>query len=141
MIAESLGKTLAWTLWNSIFGFAPMFVIIFINFKSFLFPDTPTDSMLTWGGIGQKVMSDGLVMFFCCALMGEAGIDYVLSSKIKAHRYTSFIIAGSTLIFLVGVSILFGIFFNFPEINKNYTLLYKFQNVLIMITGIFCLFF
>ena len=57
MIAESLGKTLAWTLWNSIFGFAPMFVIIFINFKSFLFPDTPTDSMLTWGGIGQKVMS------------------------------------------------------------------------------------
>lgn len=134
LLSRSICKTIVWTTWNSLFGLAPILVIYFI--KTY---DQSNES-LTYSLIKGKILSDGIILFFCTALMGSVCIDYILMIK-NIHKY--FVAALLVLSFttLLTVSIIFGNLFFHPSGNYNLNVLYGWQNFIILLSGCFCLVF
>lgn len=134
LLSRSICKTIVWTTWNSIFGLAPIFVIYFI--KSY----DQSNEWLTYSFMKGKILSDGIILFFCTALMGAVCIDYILIKKNIQKYFLTFIITLS-LATLSSVSIIFGDLFFHPNGNYNLNILYGLQNFFILLSGCFCLVF
>lgn len=134
LLTGSVSKTLVWTLWNTLFGLAPLVTIFFIRSYS------KSNSWLTNEFIMNQVIEEGIIMFFCVALMSGVSIDFILS-KIKLHKYLTAFIVILTMSSLICVSLIFSSLYFHPESEYDKQVLIDWQSFFIFLSGVFCLIF
>lgn len=134
---SSLWKTVRWTMWNTIFGIFPLIAIFF--FKLTLSAKSPIGLWLTDDFIEDKIINEGLVMFLCCALMGEVTIDFLLAIKDKINCKIFLVIFSISMLF--SVTYIFSNLFFFPKDTYNIELIKTFQKWLIIVSSVFCVIF
>lgn len=123
-IFELIGKLVAWVAGNILFGLLPLFLLII---EKLLF-NLPVDK--------NKVINDGIVMFFCTAILGGVSIDILFVnfwqlSKRLNFLFVSIIIA--SWVFWIYASIDLG------KDKVNYGLINWIQKIFILFTSVYVL--
>jgi hypothetical protein len=126
--SKAAESTVVWALGNTAFGLIQYSILV--GGKIFGFPEyTPKD-----------VINDGVIMFFCVAIMGAVWTDFVLSLSDK--RYPKIALIVILLVPIAGLFLASNIYshlrFN-PGIHYNYFALMQFQNMLIWGAVAYCI--
>lgn len=128
LLGSSCLKTIIWFIWNVLFGLIIIGLIVFSE-KFF-------NIVVDKKSLSEKIINDGIIIFFCSTLFAGASMDYILAKNIKKYYVKISLAIFSCLLLLIN-SIIF-ILLNVPHnIFPNYVLLYIYQNWLLFCCGLF----
>jgi hypothetical protein len=135
---KSFWFALIWTIWNSVFGLIMLFAIYVI--RAMLRKESDINKWLTNEYINSKIVDEGIIMFLCCALMGEVSIDYLLSNSNLGKRVTAGMV-GWLFLSVAFASLVFSQLFFHPSSGWNFDILVCMQNYFAIAAGFYCLLF
>jgi len=133
LILKSLGKTILWMLGNGFYGLAPFLFVAFLYAIGI-----NNNATLRAHHEFVRLINDGFLIYFCCALMGASAVDIFFARK-KFGVNSSFVILfiGSSIIviFLV-IAVYLVLLYSGPK-ELNYKDLTGFQAIIAIVSLIF----
>lgn len=131
-------KSIGWISWNSLFGLGvlvPLFV-----FTSMINPDAAKQYNVSLEQILEKIASEGILIFFCNAIMAACLIDYIISKIDFGKMFLSLMFITLLMSFLL-TCLIFGTSYLLKSDFLKREFLEDFQIGLAVFTVIYCSFF
>ncbi len=120
VIKKPIAKSSFWIFWNSFFGLGVLIHIML--FKSVFNNTTEVYKKLTTEYILHKILEEGIIIFFCKALMAACMIDYILSKVDYGKIFVSLMFVGLMMSFTL-TCLIFGSTYLFESSNINQSFL------------------
>lgn len=130
-----LKKAFTWCSLNVLFGLLPLLLLLMLASMTI----DPKEADAYKERIAHSTFRECAVMFFFCAIMGAALVDFVLSKVRPATNLTSFAINVSPLGMLILVTVLFVGGNHGDPARINFDLYGQFQTVIIVFSSLYCL--
>lgn len=132
----ALLKSFVWLIWNAFFGLGVLFPILLFTgiFKS----TAELYKKLTFHHIGEKIFDEGILLFFCNALMAAAFIEYILS-KVESGKSLTVLLSFSFMFSFLVTCMIFGTIYLFDSQNLNITVIQYYNFGLAWFTFYYCM--